>query len=62
MKVFAAEWETLTRSGEAEEENALVKHLQYDRAFNLAVCMDCGYALPREWIRMHFSGNHKVSV
>jgi hypothetical protein len=45
-----------------DEENDLVKYLKYDSAYNLAVCIDCGYGLPLEWIAKHFKDVHKVKV
>jgi hypothetical protein len=47
---------------EVDEEDVLVKHLQYDGDCSLAVCIECKYALPLEWIKKHFKDNHKVKV
>ena len=45
-----------------DEDDLLVQHLRYDGDYNLAVCMECEYALPLEWIRGHFNVRHKVKV
>jgi len=41
------------------QEDVFVEYLRYDGEYNLAVCMDCKYALPREWIHKHFRDCHK---
>jgi len=43
-------------------EDALVEYLRYDGNHNLAVCIQCGYALPLEWIAKHFKDIHMLSV
>lgn len=45
-----------------DEEDSLVQSLRYDGEYNLAVCIECKYALPLEWIRKHFSDKHNVKV
>jgi hypothetical protein len=47
---------------QVNEEDILVKSLRYDGEYNLAVCIDCEYALPLEWIKKHFVDRHKVKV
>jgi len=43
-------------------EDALVEYLRYDGNHNLAICIECGYALPLERIAPHFKGIHKLAV
>jgi len=45
-----------------DEEDLIVESLKYDGEYNLAVCIKCEYALPREWIAPHFKKIHKLSV
>ena len=48
---------------EVDEEDTLVKCLRFDGEYNLAVCIECEYALPSEWIAPHFKGTiHKLLV
>lgn len=47
---------------EVDDEDPLAKKLNYDGIYGLAVCMDCSYALPLEWIEKHFKEVHKLSV
>jgi hypothetical protein len=48
---------------DVDEEDLLVQYLRYDGEYNLAVCIQCKYALPSEWIAPHFKGTvHKLSV
>jgi len=35
---------------DVDEEDLLVQYLRYDGDYNLAVCIECEYALPLEWI------------
>ena len=44
-----------------DDEDALVRDLQYDSLYDLAVCISCGYALPLEWIAKHFKEIHKLN-
>ena len=45
-----------------DEEDTLVRYLRYDGDYNLAVCIECEYALPLEWIHKHFNDKHNVKV
>jgi len=45
-----------------DEEDLLVQYLKYDGEYNLAICIECRYALPLEWIHNHFKKSHKVKV
>jgi len=45
-----------------DDEDLLVQSLRYDGDYNLAVCIECKYALPLEWIRKHFNDKHNVKV
>ena len=47
---------------DVDEEDVLVKCLRFDGDYNLAVCIECEYALPLEWIQKHFNDKHKVKV
>jgi hypothetical protein len=47
---------------DVDEEDSLVQYLRYDGEYNLAVCIECEYALPLEWIAPHFKKVHKLSV
>jgi hypothetical protein len=47
---------------QVEAEDVLVENLRYDGDYNLAVCIECEYALPLEWIKKHFKDGHKVKV
>jgi len=47
---------------DVDEEDLLVQYLRYDSDYNLAVCIQCEHALPREWIAPHFKNSHKLSV
>jgi hypothetical protein len=47
---------------DVDEEDLLVEYLRYDGNYNLAVCIECNYALPSEWIHNHFKDSHKVKV
>jgi hypothetical protein len=47
---------------DVDEEDLLVQYLRYDGNYNLAVCIECKYALPFEWIHGHFKKSHKVKV
>ena len=38
---------------DVDEEDLLVQYLRYDGDYNLAVCIECEYALPQEWIAPH---------
>ena len=33
-----------------DKDDAYTEYLRYDGTYKLAVCVDCGYALPLEWI------------
>ena len=45
-----------------DEEDLLVQYLRYDGEYNSAICIECEYALPREWIAPHFKRIHKLLV
>jgi hypothetical protein len=45
-----------------DDEDELIKSLKFDGAYNLAICIDCGYGLPLEWIETHFKDIHKLTV
>jgi len=47
---------------DVDEQGLLVQYLKYDSDYNLAVCIECKYALPLEWIHNHFKKSHKVKV
>jgi hypothetical protein len=47
---------------DVDEEDLLVQYLRYDGEYNLAVCIECKYALPLEWIHNHFKKSHKIKV
>jgi uncharacterized protein YlaI len=47
---------------QVDNEDPLAKKLRYDGIFNLAVCTDCSYALPSEWIEKHFKDVHNIPV
>jgi hypothetical protein len=47
---------------DVDEQDLLGQYLRYDGDHNLAVCVECKYALPLEWIHNHFKKNHKVKV
>ena len=47
---------------EVDEEDLLVQYLRYDGNYDLAVCIECEYGLPLEWIAPHFKNIHKLSV
>jgi hypothetical protein len=46
----------------ADDEDQLAKFLKYDGMYNLAVCIECGYGLPLEWIGKHFKDIHSLAV
>ena len=47
---------------DVEEEDLLIQYLRYDGDYNLAICIECEYALPLEWIRKHFQDKHNIKV
>jgi len=47
---------------DVNELDLLGQYLRYDGEYNLAICVECKYALPLEWIHNHFKKSHKVKV
>ena len=47
---------------EVDELDLLGQYLRYDGEYNLAICVECKYGLPLEWIHKHFKKVHKVKV
>ena len=47
---------------DVDDEYLVGQYLRYDGDHNLAVCIECEYALPMEWIHKHFNVKHKVKV
>jgi len=45
-----------------DDEDPIAKKLKYDGIYGLAICTDCTYALPLEWIENHFKDVHKLPV
>jgi len=47
---------------DVDELDLLGQYLRYDGQYNLAICVECKYGLPLEWIHNHFKKVHKVKV